>query len=176
MLHRFRRIEDAKAADRRIGGVFEFEKMFEREFFEVRHHGEGREFRASERPGWSAAASDEEQEPARAEKARNIFDRQWAKCGRENLERVGLKNKMKKAAPGGRQLEQIGGEMFDGCAGKTFARRRIAVSEILNAVVRKSTSRANTLVEDDAYGSHTHCEHQNERLLRSESGDGVKVA
>src|SRR5260370_38478651 len=105
MLHRFRLIEDAKAADRRIGGVFELEKIFEREFFEVRH-GEGREFRASERPRnlafgirWFATAGDKEQEPARAEKARNIFDRQGAKCGREDLSGVGLKKKMEKRVP-----------------------------------------------------------------------------
>ena len=129
MLHRFRPIEDAKAADRWIGGVFEFEKIFEREFFEARH-GEGREFRACERPrypafrlGWFAAACDEEQEPARAEKTGNIFDRPGAKRGGENLERVGLKNKMEKAAPGGRRLEQVGGEVFDGCVGKAFARK-----------------------------------------------------
>src|SRR5258707_13188769 len=100
MLHRFRLIEDAKAADRRIGGVFELEKIFEREFFEVRH-GEGREFRASERPRnlafgirWFAAAGDKEQEHAWSEKARNIFDRQGAKRGRENLEGGRLNNKM----------------------------------------------------------------------------------
>ena len=36
MLHRFRPIQDAKAADGGIGGVFEIEKIFEREFFEAR--------------------------------------------------------------------------------------------------------------------------------------------
>jgi hypothetical protein len=40
MLHRFRLIEDAKAANGGIAGVFEIEKIFERDFFEARG-GEG---------------------------------------------------------------------------------------------------------------------------------------
>jgi hypothetical protein len=40
MLHRFRRVEDSKAADGEICGVFEVEKIFERKFFQARG-GEG---------------------------------------------------------------------------------------------------------------------------------------
>ena len=67
--------EDAETADGGFRGIFEIEKIFERKFFQSRG-GEGREFGAIERPGHLAfgvgrfaAASDDEQESALAEKS-----------------------------------------------------------------------------------------------------------
>ena len=72
--------EEAETADGGFRGVFEIEKIFERKFFQAAGR-EGGELGASKRPGHLAfgigefaAAGDEEQEAARAEESRDIFD------------------------------------------------------------------------------------------------------
>ena len=126
MLHLFRFVKGLKAADGRIRRVLGIEKILEGEFFEARV-GETREFRACERPrhlafrfGRFAAACDDKQVPAGAEESRNIFDRAEAKGGRQNLERIGLKDEMESATPSRRRLEQVGGEVFDSGSGKAL--------------------------------------------------------
>ena len=127
MLHRFCCVEDTKAADDRFRGISEIENIFEGEFFEA-SSAESRELGAGQGPrhlafgiGRLAASGDDEEKAAGTEEFRNFFDRPRTESGRQNLERIRLKYKMESAAPSGRRVENVGGEVFNIGSGKAFA-------------------------------------------------------
>src|SRR6266436_7536196 len=121
-------VEGAEAADGWFPEIFDVEKILERKFFQA-NGGESGKFGACERPrhlslgvGRFAASGDDEQESARAKEPSKIFDRTEAKGGWKNLERVGLKDKMESAAPGGGRFEQVRSQIFDSGVAEAFAR------------------------------------------------------
>src|SRR6266436_9555548 len=121
-------VEGAEAADGWFPEIFDVEKILERKFFQA-NGGESGKFGARERPrhlslgvGRFAASGDDQQESAWAKESSKIFDRTGAKAGWKNLERVGLKDKMESAAPGGGRFEQVGGSVFHFGPWEAFAR------------------------------------------------------
>src|SRR5213082_419113 len=104
-----------------------FSKIFERKVFETGSF-KGREFRTSERPGHLAfgvgglaGAGNDEKKTTGTKESRNIFDGPQAESGRQNLESVGLKDKMESATPRRRRVEEVGGDVFHFRSGKAFA-------------------------------------------------------
>ena len=70
--------------------------------------------------GWVAGSRDDEQKATGAKESGNVFDRPRAQVGRQNLERVGLKDKIESATPSRGRIEQIGGEVFHFRSRKSF--------------------------------------------------------
>jgi len=120
-------VERAETANGWFSRIFEIEKIFERKFFET-GSCKGREFRTSERPGHLAfgvgglaGAGNDEKKTTGTKESRNIFDGPQAESGRQNLESVGLKDKMESATPRRRRVEEVGGDVFHFRSGKAFA-------------------------------------------------------
>src|SRR5713101_9249240 len=121
-------VEGAEAADGWFPEIFDVENILEGKFFQA-NGGESGKFGACERPGHLsfgvgrfAASGDDEQESAQAKEPCKIFDRAGTKGCWKNLERVGFKDKVESATPGGRRFEQVGGEILHGGRWKAFAR------------------------------------------------------
>jgi hypothetical protein len=105
MLHRFCPAEHAETAHWKLRGIFEIEQILKREFFEA-GGDKGGALGAGKRPGHLAlgiggfaATGDREQKTTGTEESGDIFNCSEAKGGRQNLEGVGLRDKMEGASP-----------------------------------------------------------------------------